>query len=261
MGNIGWTAVPAATPQPREPTPTGHTLLALLSFGRELSGYELKQWADNLRFFWPAPAMSQVYREVERLADAGLVSQRRVVRDGTRATKVYRLTPAGERAVRAWLATPPEPPVLRHPVALRVFFGHLLGPDDLRAAVEAHRAWCDDMLAQLGAIRDDLGDDQRWRNAALVAEWGLAYYRGEQAAAESVERAIGAADTGGVAGSGRPGLRPGGAAEGQGGPAAGPGGAAVKGGGQSRVGAEHEGSAASHAGDVDDAPEAPGVAV
>lgn len=182
----------SAAPNPADaPTPTGYTVLGLLSFGSELSGYELKQWAENLRYFWPAPSMSQVYREVERLAAAGLVAQRRVVREGTRSTKVYRLTSAGEQAVRAWLATPPDPPVLRHPVALRVFFGHLLEPAELRAAIEAHRAWCDDILAQLGAVRADLGDEARWRNVALVAEWGLDYYRGERAAATGVERALG----------------------------------------------------------------------
>lgn len=179
--------VPAAP----EPTPTGYTLLGLLSFGSELSGYELKRWADNLRFFWSAPAMSQVYREVERLAAAGLVTQRRVVRDGARSTKVYRLTPEGERVLRAWLVTPPAPPTLRHPAALRVFFGHLLDPDELRSALEAHRAWCDEMLDQLGQVREGLGDDERWRYVAQVAEWGLAYYRGEQTVVDGVERSIG----------------------------------------------------------------------
>ena len=175
---------------PNAPTQTGYTLLGLLSFGRELSGYELKQMAENLRFFWSAPAMSQVYREVERLAVAGLVSQHSVVRDGTRSTKVYRLTAAGEQAVRSWLSEPPEAPVLRHPVALRVFFGHLLEPEVLRAAIESHRAWCDRMLAELGAIRGGLGDDRRFRNAARVAEWGLAYFRGERAAATTVAKAV-----------------------------------------------------------------------
>lgn len=183
----------AADPPP-EPTPTGYTLLGLLSFGRELSAYELKRWADNLRFFWSAPAMSQVYREVERLAAAGLVEQRPVVREGSRATKVYRLTPAGRRAVRAWLSAPPEPPLLRHPVALRVFFGHLLDPDDLRAAVEAHRRWCDEMLEQLGAVRAGLGDEEMWRNVAMVAEWGLGYYRGERAAVDAIDARLAAGE-------------------------------------------------------------------
>jgi DNA-binding PadR family transcriptional regulator len=179
--------VPAAAPSP---TPTGFALLGLLSFGRELSGYELKQWADDsLRFFWTAPAMSQVYRELERLADAGLVRQRSVVRDGTRPTKVYRLSPAGERAVRGWLAELPEPPQLKHPVALRVFLGHLVEPEDLRRAIEAHRAWCDQALAHLAQVRADLGDDPQWRNAALVADWGLDYYKGDMTAVETVGRA------------------------------------------------------------------------
>lgn len=182
--------MPAVAPAPPAVSPTGYTLLGLLSFGSELSGYELKQWADNMRFFWSAPAMSQVYREVERLAATGLVSRRVVVRDGARSAKVYRLTPEGERVLRAWLATPPGPPVLRHPAALRVFFGHLLGPDELRAALEAHRAWCDEMLDQLGRVREGLGDEERWRYVAQVAEWGLHYYRGEQAAADGVERSM-----------------------------------------------------------------------
>jgi DNA-binding PadR family transcriptional regulator len=166
--------VPAAAPSP---TPTGFALLGLLSFGRELSGYELKQWADDsLRFFWTAPAMS-------------LVRQRSVVRDGTRPTKVYRLSPAGERAVRGWLAELPEPPQLKHPVALRVFLGHLVEPEDLRRAIEAHRTWCDQALAHLAQVRADLGDDPQWRNAALVADWGLDYYKGDMTAVETVGRA------------------------------------------------------------------------
>ena len=183
--------MPTAATPPTEPTQTGYTLLGLLSFGSELSGYELKRWADNLRFFWSAPAMSQVYREVERLTAAGLITQRRVVRDGTRATKVYRLTPDGEQVVRAWLAAPPGRPVLRHPVALRVFFGHLLEPGGLRAAVESHRAWCDEMLAQLGAVRTELGDDELWRNVAMVADWGLDYFQGERDAVEGIGEALG----------------------------------------------------------------------
>lgn len=168
-----------------EPTPTGYALLGLLSFGPELSGYELKQWADaSLRFFWSAPAMSQVYRELERLTASGHVHQRTVVRDGTRSTKIYGLSPAGEQAVRSWLAAPPEPPILKHPVALRIFFAHLLDPEDLRQAIHAHRDWCDRMLADLAQVRDELGDDPMWRNAARVAEWGLDYYRGERTAVE-----------------------------------------------------------------------------
>jgi DNA-binding PadR family transcriptional regulator len=112
------------------------------------------------------------------------------VRDGTRTTKVYRLTPGGEEALRQWLAEPPDPPMLKHPVALRVFFGHLLAPAELKRAIEAHRDWCERMLADLEAVRRDLGDDRTFHNAALVAEWGLGYFRGELAAAEGIEGVV-----------------------------------------------------------------------
>ena len=133
--------------------------------------------------------MSQVYRELERLSSAGLVAPREVVREGTRPTKVYSLTPAGRHALHTWLATPPAPPILRHPTALRVFFGHVLSSGELRAALETHRAWCDTMLDQLSAVRDDLGDDPTWRGAAQVADWGLGYYRGEIAAIAGIREA------------------------------------------------------------------------
>jgi DNA-binding PadR family transcriptional regulator len=179
-----------AEPSPTAPTPTGYALLGLLSFGQELSGYELKRRADSsLRFFWTAPAMSQVYRELERLAESGYVEQRNVVRDGTRSIRVYRLAAAGEEAVRRWLVELPAPPVLKHPVALRVFFGHLLDCDDLRKAVEAHRDWCERMLADLAEARKEMGEDRTWHNPALVAEWGHYYYKGELEAMDRIEQA------------------------------------------------------------------------
>jgi DNA-binding PadR family transcriptional regulator len=185
-----------AAPQPAHPsstapTQTGFALLGLLSFGQELSGYELKRLADStLRFFWTAPAMSQVYRELERLAEGGYLEQRNVVREGTRSIRVYRLSPVGEDAVRRWLLELPAPPVLKHPMALRVFFGHLLHCEDLRKAVEAHRSWCEQMLADLEGVRAELDEDRNWHNPALVAEWGRYYYKGEMEAMDRIEQAV-----------------------------------------------------------------------
>ena len=49
---------------------TGYAILGLLTFGDELTGYEIKQRADmTLRFYWVSPAMSQIYTELRRLTD------------------------------------------------------------------------------------------------------------------------------------------------------------------------------------------------
>src|SRR5262245_54200319 len=84
---------------------------------------------DSLRFFYTAPAMSQIYTELERLHDAGLVLDR-AVQDGNRTIRSYRLSARGAAALRTWAAeTGPEPPVLKHHLALRLFLGHLVEPE------------------------------------------------------------------------------------------------------------------------------------
>jgi len=77
---------------------TAYALLGLLTFGDELTGYELKQRADNtLRFYWVAPAMSQVYSELTRRTARGLVEPATSAGAGRRTTR-YRITTAGRRA-------------------------------------------------------------------------------------------------------------------------------------------------------------------
>ena len=77
---------------------TSYALLGLLTFGDDLTGYELKQRADRtLRYYWVAPAMSQVYSELDRLTEHGLV-RARDAGPNKRSTK-YRITARGRRAL------------------------------------------------------------------------------------------------------------------------------------------------------------------
>jgi len=178
----------------RQPlTPTGYAVLGLLSFGRELTGYELKQWADDsLRFFYTAPAMSQIYSELDRLRVAGLV-QDRAVQDGNRTIRTYRITGEGEAVLRAWAEdTEPEPTVLKHHVALRLFLGHLIGPERLLEQTARHRAWVEDRLRALAEVDDALAasDPEVWRYARLVAGWGRRYYGAELEAIDELRRQL-----------------------------------------------------------------------
>jgi len=164
----------------REPPATAFALLGLLVFDSGnpdgLTGYELKQRADRtLRFYWVSPAMSQVYSELKRLAAAGYVAEL-----DADATTRYRVTERGQRALTQWLfEREPGFPVLKHPVALRLLMGRLSTPDALEQMLARH---LDDLAArraELQAVRDMLGDDHDRRYAALVADWGLAYYDSE----------------------------------------------------------------------------------
>ena len=95
-----------------------HALLGLLA-NRTASGYDLMKLFDtSLANVWPA-TQSQVYGELTRLADAGLVE---VTAQGPRGRKDYALTETGLAELRRWLTeTRPEQP-RRNDVLLRVFF-------------------------------------------------------------------------------------------------------------------------------------------
>src|ERR1700736_6640886 len=82
---------------------TGWAVLGLLSFGRELTGYDLKKWADHsLRFFYWSPAISQIYSELKRLERLGYVTSRTVAQDELRNKRVYAITAEGTEALTEW---------------------------------------------------------------------------------------------------------------------------------------------------------------
>ncbi len=165
---------------------TSYALLGLLSFGDDLTGYELKQRADNtLRFYWVSPAMSQVYTELSRLTEQRLVSGREDRTAPTRRTCRYQITPKGRRALEKWLSTASsEFPALKHPVALRLLLGHLVAPARSRDLLIRYLEALTTRRAELQAVKDSLepraqlpGDPFRFPR--LVADWGLEYYASE----------------------------------------------------------------------------------
>jgi DNA-binding PadR family transcriptional regulator len=166
--------------------------LGLLTFGQELTGYELKRWADStLRFYWTAPAMSQIYTELKRLADRRLVLSRETGGGANRTTTRYRVSAKGARELRRWLAeSDPGFPVLKHPIALRLLLGHLLEPAQVRAMLESYDAELADQRRALRAVLDGIDNNPAFEFPAHVARWGLAYYDGEQDAVRRVLKAV-----------------------------------------------------------------------
>lgn len=174
---------------------TSYALLGLLSFGQELTGYEVKQWADStLRFYWVAPAMSHVYSELGRLAERGLVSARYDEPGlGGRRVRRFRITDAGLAQLAAWLREPVvDFPVLKHPVALKLLLGHLTGAPAAAEMLHRYQAALGERRADLAGVREGLADDPTFRFPAMVADWGLRYYDDEAAmVAELADRLAG----------------------------------------------------------------------
>lgn len=171
---------------------TSYALLGLLALDartREegLTGYEIKQRADRtMRFYWTSPAMSQIYTELDRLADIGLVSSEDAA-EGKRRARRFTLDKTGLAALEEWLATPPEDPipVLKHPVALRLMLGAMASPESMVGVLDDYLQQLSQRREELQEVRELLAEKHEVRYPARVAEWGLAYFDSEQ---EIVER-------------------------------------------------------------------------
>lgn len=166
---------------------TAYALLGLLSFGDPLTGYELKQRADRtLRFYWVSPAMSQVYTELERLHRAGLV-----MAHGDGRSTSYSLSRKGSAELTRWMKeSEPGFPVLKHPVALRLLLGALVGPETVREMLTRHVKALEEEHAALGEVRESLTGRDRpgepYRYPAMVADWGLSYFAHEKSVIEEL---------------------------------------------------------------------------
>jgi len=72
----------------------GNTLLGLLNH-RPMAGYDLKKMLDHpIGFFWVAQ-MSQIYRELNKLEEKGLVKSEIVPQEKRPDRKVYQITKEG----------------------------------------------------------------------------------------------------------------------------------------------------------------------
>src|SRR5262249_13920193 len=86
---------------------TEYVILGLLSSAPK-SGYAIKKEVEEvIGHFWKE-SFGQIYPALERLQAQGLV-QRDPEPAGQRRRFVYTITASGREALRAWLATPPEP--------------------------------------------------------------------------------------------------------------------------------------------------------
>jgi DNA-binding PadR family transcriptional regulator len=163
---------------------TSYAVLGMLSFGDELSGYQLKKRADNLRFFYWSPAHSQIYAELRRLEKLGYVTHREVKQLRRPDKRVYRITPEGQEAFESWMTDAPvEPVTLKHSVVLRLFFGHAGDPDRLREVLADYADRVSETIADLNGISDEISDSDQFFYPAIVAEWGIGYYEAERRAA------------------------------------------------------------------------------
>ncbi|MFF0479113.1 PadR family transcriptional regulator [Streptomyces sp. NPDC004284] len=96
-----------------------HAVLAALLEG-EASGYDLAKIFDvSVANFWAATPQ-QLYRELERLAEAGLITARVVEQERRPNKRMFSLTEPGRKDLIAYTTTPPRPSAVRDELMVQV---------------------------------------------------------------------------------------------------------------------------------------------
>jgi PadR family transcriptional regulator, regulatory protein AphA len=155
-------------------SPTSYVVLGLLASLGPSTPYALKRTAaESLGNLWTFPH-SQFYAEPERLAAAGLVEERR--EDGGRRRRTYSLTPRGRSALTRWLKDPEiSGHELRDPGFLKLFFGDLVGIENMQALARTQEEMHKQEAAEYERATSETGDEMPFREASM--RMGLAFER------------------------------------------------------------------------------------
>jgi DNA-binding PadR family transcriptional regulator len=145
-------------------------VLGLLSL-RPRSGYDIKTVVDrSTRFFWAA-SYGQIYPELKRLEQEGLI-EGEDASNGKRGRRVYRLTEAGQEALRDWLKGSNLTIELRDESLLRLFFADNLPREEAYWLLEGRMRGHEQYLEILRGIAElPGGKDPDFVD--LVLRWGI----------------------------------------------------------------------------------------
>jgi PadR family transcriptional regulator AphA len=147
-----------------------HALLGALA-DEPRSGYGLlKHFEQSLAYAWPA-SHSQIYPELARLVEDGLIEQ---TASGPRGSKTYAVTRAGRDEITRWLRETTPDRRVRSDAALRMFFLWLLEPEEAATQLEGEHAYWAQILAELERIREEpTGTGRKARTFRVSLEGGI----------------------------------------------------------------------------------------
>src|SRR4051794_23138184 len=129
-----------------------HAVLAALLEG-EASGYELSKRFDvSVANFWTATPQ-QLYRELERLLDDGLIEARVVEQERRPTKRVWSLTEAGDAELYAFTTVPSRPMAVRDDLLVKLQAIDVGDADAVRAGLEERLSHARAKLALYDRIR------------------------------------------------------------------------------------------------------------
>lgn len=167
-----------------ELSPTGRVILGLVAT-QPRSGYDIKAMVDkSTRFFWAA-SYGQIYPELKRLAERGLI-EGADESQGERPRTVYSVTDAGREALGSWLASDEQVHELRDEALLKLFFSGHASHAELVSVLQTKREEHLDTLERFREIEPHAAASEDF-GPLMVLRYGMAL---QEFAADWCERTL-----------------------------------------------------------------------
>ena len=163
---------------------TPQTILGCLTI-EPMSGYDIKQFLEQtVSHIW-SESYGQIYPALRKLEEEGLIKGRDEPGERGQEKRVYRITDSGREKLKAWLHEPAQPVQARFEHSLKLFFGHIVGPEVSLEHLDRLRRQTEADLARYRAWEEELGD---WaeREPESRATYGLVVLRGGVLYSETV---------------------------------------------------------------------------
>jgi len=139
-----------------------NALLGLLNH-KPMTGYDLKKILDHpIGFFWTAQ-MSQIYRELNKLGEKGLVKSEIEPQEKRPDRKVYQITKEGQETFLSWLNKFPDrlSELYRSQFLMRIFFSSRIKLDDLAFEIKRYKKEMEEQLGYLNKVEQWIKDYSR----------------------------------------------------------------------------------------------------
>jgi len=144
---------------------------------RPMSGYDLaKNFDASIGYFWRA-SHQQIYRELGKLREKGLVSSREVSQEGKPNRIIHTLTKEGKLFLRAWSKKPVNQPSIKDDLMVKFYALENMDisalKEQLLIRVDKHK----DLLNRYYRIKEKYYDDQNLdltqKGKLIVLEMGI----------------------------------------------------------------------------------------
>jgi len=138
-----------------------HLILGLLT-QKPMSGYDIKRFLKSLSWLIGSPSFGSLYPALRSLLRDGLVVESGDPNQNKRARRIYRITEAGEGALRGWINQPVAPDASLKSFVMRLVLARCFPRAGLVAHLQQRRSQVTMHLATLEQVNRAADDKIEW---------------------------------------------------------------------------------------------------